>query len=61
MIAKLLLTAGIIGLVFLIATKRGKRTPETPPGRVRTQAAEPLIRCPSCGVYRLPEGPCDCG
>jgi len=59
MLSKLAITALVGLLVWLVFFRRpaAKR-------RGGTKKALPhplsLARCPGCGVYRLPEAPCDC-
>ena len=68
MLAKLLITFGIILAVFLFgAWSRGRVQGKTP-GKTRQRLRAPkrpdgsfeLERCPSCGVYRRPGQDCFC-
>ena len=52
----LLAVALLIAWMVLSRPRRGVSGPKRKP-RVPPQALEP---CPRCGVFRLPDGACDC-
>ena len=60
MLTKFALTALIIVLAWLFLFRRPRRRRPAP--RDDRSLPHPLqfARCPKCGVYRLPEGACDC-
>lgn len=56
MIAKILLTLGIIAAVVLISGMLSRSRQKRDSAPVQT-----LERCPSCGTYKPAGRPCDCG
>lgn len=68
MLAKLLITFGIIAAVFLFGAWSRGRAQGKAPGLPRRRLQKPktdegnleLERCPNCGVYRRPGQDCFC-
>ena len=58
MLTKLAVTAAVFLLIWLIFFRRRAR-PRPDPNRSLPHPLH-LARCPGCGVYRLPDAPCDC-
>lgn len=60
MLLKILLTALVIGLVWMFLIRGAGRRMLGDRKPVRVPRVETLDRCPACGVYRVYGGDCEC-
>ena len=60
MLTKLAVTALTLLLIWAVFFRRPKPRRRGPGSDKELPHPMHLARCPGCGVYRLPDSPCDC-
>lgn len=60
MLTKLAVTALILALAWLFLFRKPRRRPRRHPDNRTLPHPLQLARCPGCGVWRLPDAPCEC-